>query len=179
MVANSDHVLFVDIQGALQLARGRWETIQNEVLCHAINPLSSGRDATSGEVSSGSFTGSKRPKAKKGSFTVNKRKILIIIGLSCRMPHLTICPCKFISATVLVLLQTTRQSGFFGVKWTLLMFIVVPAEAAPNDLKVLRHSVVFVFQSYYKKNQKNLKLKRNSFSWPHVRINILKRCWVH
>ena len=34
---------------------------------------------------------------------------------------LTICPCMFMMTTVLVLLQTTIWSWFFGKMWTLLM----------------------------------------------------------
>ena len=37
-------------------------------------------------------------------------------------------------------------SGFFGSKCTLLTLTLPPAAEPPNDLNVLRHSVVFVFQ---------------------------------
>ena len=53
----------------------------------------------------------------------------------------------FIITTVLVLLQTTMLSGFFGNKCTELTLTLPPAEA-PIDLKVLRHSVVLVFHNF-------------------------------
>lgn len=48
--------------------------------------------------------------------------------------------------TVFVRLHTTMLSGFFGSKCTLLTLTLPPAAEPPNDLNVLRHSVVFVFQ---------------------------------
>lgn len=57
---------------------------------------------------------------------------------------LTICPCMFMITTVFERLQTTKCSGFFGSKWTLLTV----KSAAPSDLYVPVHSVVFKFQTF-------------------------------
>lgn len=58
----------------------------------------------------------------------------------------------FMMTTVLDLLQTTKCSGFLGRRITLLTVMSVPA-VLPKDLKVLEHSVVFMFQIYNTKVQ--------------------------
>lgn len=57
---------------------------------------------------------------------------------------LTICPCMFIITTVFERLHTTKCSGLRGRGW--ILFTV--KSAAPNDLYVPMHSVVFRLQSF-------------------------------
>lgn len=53
-------------------------------------------------------------------------------------------PCIFIITTVLLRLQTTKWSGFFAIIWILLTAI----SAAPRDLNVFIHSVVFILHIF-------------------------------
>lgn len=60
------------------------------------------------------------------------------------------CPCMFITRTVLVLLHTTNCSGFLGITCTELT--VMSVATLPTDgLNVWRHSVVFIFHSWWQK----------------------------
>ncbi len=57
------------------------------------------------------------------------------------------CPCMFMMTTVLERLHTTKCSGFLGSRMTLLTVMSVPADV-PRGLKVLVHSVVFMFHTW-------------------------------
>ena len=39
VLGDADHILLVHIEGPLQLARGRGEAVEDEVLPHAVDPL--------------------------------------------------------------------------------------------------------------------------------------------
>lgn len=56
------------------------------------------------------------------------------------------CPCMFMMTTVLERLHTTKCSGFLGSRRMLLTVMSVPADV-PRGLKVLVHSVVFMFHT--------------------------------
>lgn len=60
------------------------------------------------------------------------------------MVLLLTCPCMFMITTVLVLLQTTKCSWFFGSKYMLFTLI----SPAPSDLNVFKHSVDFILQTF-------------------------------
>ena len=60
------------------------------------------------------------------------------------------CPCIFMMTTVLERLHTTKCSGFLGSRMTLLTVMSVPADE-PKGLKVLLHSVVFMFHTWHQR----------------------------
>lgn len=67
---------------------------------------------------------------------------------------LTICPCMFIITTVFERLHTTKCSGFLGSVCTL--FTV--KSAAPSDLYVPMHSVVFKLHTFTVPSEDALKI---------------------
>ena len=79
-------------------------------------------------------------------------------------------PCIFIMTTVLVRLQTTMLSGFFGKRWTLLTLTLPPAADPPKDLKVFWHSVVFVFHIFTVPSEDALK------SWRQILVLLESFC---
>ena len=56
MMTDPDDILLVHIQRPLQLSRGRAEAVQDEVLPHAVDPLSPRGQCAAHKVSSFSFT---------------------------------------------------------------------------------------------------------------------------
>lgn len=79
----------------------------------------------------------------------------------------------FIMTTVLDLLQTTKCSGFLGSRITLFTVMSVPA-VLPSDLKVLQHSVVFIFQTF-EKNRKKISTDKNKTLHVILTISLLPR----
>lgn len=65
------------------------------------------------------------------------------------------CPCRFIITTVLLLLHTTKCSGFFEKLCILLTVISL----TPNALMVLTHSVVFMLHTFTVPSDDALKYK--------------------
>lgn len=61
----------------------------------------------------------------------------------------------FMMTTVLERLHTTKCSGFLGSRRMLLTVMSVPADV-PRGLKVLVHSVVFMFHTWYRNTHTSL-----------------------
>ena len=51
VLGDADHILLVHIEGPLQLAGGGGEAVEDEVLPHAVDPLSSWGQSAADEVS--------------------------------------------------------------------------------------------------------------------------------
>ena len=56
MVRYANHIFLVHVKGSLELASGRAEAVQDEVLPHAVDPLSPRGQCAAHKVSSFSFT---------------------------------------------------------------------------------------------------------------------------
>lgn len=134
---------------SLQLAGDGAEAVEHKVLAHAVDPLASGRQSAAHKVTAFPLTGAEAPHdLHAGRSRWDEATAATARGGN---PRGSVCsltwPCMFMMTTVLERLHTTKCSGFLGSRMTLLTVMSVPADV-PRGLKVLLHSVVFMFHTW-------------------------------
>lgn len=156
---------------SFQLAGDCAEAVEHKVLSHAVDPLPTGRQRATHKVATFSFTGAETPhdlyrEVGKPGFTFGNPNVPgPAHGAGCGLTW----PCMFMMTTVLERLHTTKCSGFLGSRRMLLTVMSVPADV-PRGLKVLVHSVVFMFHTWNRSTR-----TRHTHTHTHTRVRGFRR----